>query len=274
VTGTSDAPRTLRAALTDLDRPALGTWVKLPSVEVVELAANAGFDLVVIDLEHSPLSVETAATLIAVARLAGVAPVVRVPGLASGLVGRVLDAGAAGVMVPHVDSTANARAAVATVRFPPLGERGAGSTSRAGLWGALPPKEYVRQGQDDVVLIAQLESRAACENAADVAATDGVDAVLVGVADLSLSEGRAADDPVVTDLVARAVRAARRAGVPVGTAGAPTKDAAAAAFSAGFTFTMLGNDAGLLGAAMRSAVAGARAAADSVTAPTHQETTP
>lgn len=239
--------------------PALGTWVKIPAMEIMELVALAGFDFAVIDLEHSPISLESAYQLIGTALWRGVTPIVRVPGLEGGIVARVLDAGAAGIMVPHVDTVEQARAAVSAARFPPLGARGVGATSRAGLWGALPREEYLRAGQQDVTLIAQIESATGVRNAGAIAAVEGVDALLVGVADLSVSEGLAESDPRIADLVAEAVRQGRAAGVPVGTAGPATAAAVAAAVDAGFTFTLLSNDASLFGAAARAAVEAARA---------------
>jgi 2-keto-3-deoxy-L-rhamnonate aldolase RhmA len=248
----------LLSRLAGVDGPALGTWIKIPAMEVLELVALAGFDFVVIDLEHSPIGLESAYRLIGTARHTGVAPLVRVPSLESGLVQRVLDAGAAGIMVPHVDTVEQARAAVRATRFPPLGARGVGSTSRAGAWGAMPREEYLRYGREEVVLIAQIESAPGVENAGAIAATEGVDALLVGAADLSVSEGAAESDPAVVALIARAVAAARDAGVPVGNAGGTTAASVRAARDAGFTFTMLSNDASLLGAAARAAVETAR----------------
>jgi 2-keto-3-deoxy-L-rhamnonate aldolase RhmA len=244
----------LRAKLTGADGPALGTWIKIPAMEVLELVALAGFDFVVLDLEHSPIGLESAYRLIGTALHTGVAPLVRVPGLESGLVQRVLDAGAAGIMVPHVDTVEQARAAVAATRFPPLGARGVGSTSRAGLWGAMPREDYLRNGRDEVVLIAQIESAPGVRNAQAIAAVEGVDALLVGAADLSVSEGRAESDPRVAALITQAVTAGREAGVPVGNAGGATAAAVRASLAAGFTFTLLSNDASLLGAAARAAV--------------------
>ncbi|MQA35115.1 HpcH/HpaI aldolase family protein [Modestobacter roseus] len=249
-----------RAALARGDGPALGTWVKIPAPEVVELVALAGFDVAVIDLEHSPMSLESASTLIATALHTGVSAIVRVPGLDPGLVQRVLDAGAEGVMVPHVDTVEQARSAAAAVRFPPLGERGVGSTSRAGAWGAQPLAEYLRFGQEEAMLIAQIESAAGVRNAEEIAAVDGVDALLVGTVDLAVSEGRTPGDPAVAELVAAVVDSARAAGVPVGNAGAATAEAAQTAVDAGFTFTMLSNDATMLGTAARAAVAAGRSA--------------
>jgi 2-keto-3-deoxy-L-rhamnonate aldolase RhmA len=172
-----------RAAIARTDGPALGTWVKLPMMEGIELIALAGFDFVVIDLEHSPLDLQTAYRLIGTANHLGVAPIVRIPTLEAGIVQRILDAGAEGVMLPHVDSVEQARAAVQAVRFPPLGTRGVGATSRAGLWGAMARAEYLRYGQEEVVLIAQIESAAAAAAAGAIAAVDGVDALLIGAAD-------------------------------------------------------------------------------------------
>lgn len=256
-----------RAALARGRGPALGTWVKMPATEVVELVALAGFDFVVVDLEHSPIDLESAFRLIGTALHAGVSPIVRVADLHPGLVQRVLDAGAEGVMFPHVDTVEQAQAAVAAVRFPPRGSRGVGATSRAGAWGATPLAEYLRYGQQEVVLIAQVESATGVGNAAAIAALDGVDALLVGAADLSVSEGTTPDDPAVVALIAAAVEAGRTAGVPVGNAGAATAAAVQAAVDTGFTFTMLSNDATLLGTAARAAVEAGR----TVTFPTTEE---
>ena len=248
----------MRDRLADPDRPALGTWIKIPAMEIMELVALAGFDFAVIDLEHSLIGTESAYRLIGTALHTGVAPLVRVPGLGGGLVQRVLDAGAAGIMVPHVDTVEQARAAVAAVRFPPRGSRGVGATGRAGAWGAVDRQEYLRYGNDDVVLVAQIESAEGVRNAGAIAALDGVDALLIGAADLSVSEGKPESDPAVVALIAQAVAHGRASGVPVGNAGGATAAAVRASLDAGFTFTMLSNDASLFGAAATAAVAAAR----------------
>lgn len=258
MTGLPGQASLFRAALADAHAPALGTWVKIPAMEVMELVGLAGFDFAVIDLEHSPIGLESAYQLIGTALAAGVSPIVRVPGLDSGLAQRVLDAGAEGVMVPHVDTVEQARAAVSAVRFPPLGSRGVGSTSRAGAWGARSREDYLRYGQQEVVLIAQIESAVGVRNAGAIAAVEGVDALLVGAADLSVSEGKAESDPAVVELIAHAVGQGRAAGVPVGNAGAASVASVRASVDAGFTFTMLSNDASLFGAAAKAAVEAAR----------------
>lgn len=247
-----------RAALADPDRMPLGTWVKLPATESMELVGLAGFDFAVIDLEHSAMNLETAFRHIGTALYSGVSPIVRVPSLEGGIVQRILDAGAEGIMLPHVDTVAEARAAVAAVRFPPHGTRGVGSTSRAGAWGAVSREEYLRYGNEEVVLIPQLESAEAAHQAGAIAAVDGVDVLLVGAADLSTSMGLVESDPEVVDTIATAVRAVREVGKPIGNAGGPSAAHVRAAIDAGFDFTLMGNDASLLGAAARAAVEAGR----------------
>lgn len=247
-----------RAALARSDAPALGTWVKIPAMEIMELVALAGFDFAVIDLEHSPINLESAYQLIGTALYTGVSPLVRVPTLDPGVVQRVLDAGAEGIMLPHVDTAEQARAAVSTMRFPPLGARGVGSTGRAGAWGGRTREEYLRYGQHEVVLIAQIESALGVRNSGAIASTEGVDALFVGAADLSVSEGSVESDPAVIELIASTVGQSRAAGVPIGNAGGSGVDSVRAAVRAGFTFTMLSNDASLFGAAARAAVEAAR----------------
>jgi 4-hydroxy-2-oxoheptanedioate aldolase len=263
-------PRTsrFRAALARSDRPALGTWVKLPVMESIELLASAGFDFVVIDLEHSPMNLETTYVLIGTANHLGMAPIVRIPALDGGIAQRVLDAGAEGIMLPHVDTVGQAETGVRAVRFPPVGTRGVGPTSRAGSWGALDRAEYLRFGQEEVVFIAQIESAQAARSAGEIAAVDGVDALLVGAADLSTSEGTTEDDPRVGEMITLAIKACAATGKPIGNAGAATRQSVQAAVDAGYAFTMLSNDATLLGSAATQAVRAGR----SVDGPSSRET--
>lgn len=244
-----------RTALTRERHMPLGTWIKLPTLESIELVAGAGFDFVVIDLEHAPLDMSTVFALIGIAKTSGLSPIVRIPATDIGLVQRVLDSGADGLMFPHVDSADEARRAVRAMRFPPLGVRGVGNTSRAGLWGALDRDEYLRFGNEDVLCIAQIESAAAALVAGEIASVDGVDAILIGAADLAVSEGKTETDAAIVELIAKAVAAAQAAGVPVGNAGSATEETVRATVDAGYDFTMLSNDATMLGNAARQAVA-------------------
>ncbi|WP_233160246.1 HpcH/HpaI aldolase/citrate lyase family protein [Pseudonocardia sp. MH-G8] len=238
-----------------LRAPALGTWVKLSSATTVEIMAHAGFDFVVVDLEHTLLDLGTTQTMISLARASGVLPLVRVPDHTASTIQRVLDAGAAGVLVPHVDTAEQADAVVRACRFPPHGTRGAGSTGPAGRWGQLPRAEYVRHGNEQVLCIPQLESGQAIREAGRIAAVPGVDAVFLGAADLAMDVGTGD----VADLLAAARAAAREAGVPVGSAAA-SAPAASSALHAGDAFVVCSNDASMLAAAAVDTVAAVRRA--------------
>lgn len=242
--------RTIEELLSGDGSP-VGTWVKLSAPEGVELLALAGFDFIVLDLEHSPMSLETAAQLIAVARGHDVVPFVRTPDHAQSWIQRCLDAGAASVLVPHVDTVDEATAVLAAARHEPTGRRGVGPTSRAGDWGLAPMGDYLqRSGQQGVIV--QLESPTAIANAAAIAAS-GVDALFVGPADLSVAMGVPTTDPSVQKAMGQALAAAREAGVPCGTAVGDPAQARALA-DQGFDFVMVSNDATILGLGARNLV--------------------
>ncbi|MEV4706136.1 aldolase/citrate lyase family protein [Actinoplanes sp. NPDC049316] len=231
----------------------LGTWIKLSSPESVEIMAYAGFDFVVIDLEHTTLDLGAASTHIAMARALGVDPVVRVPDHGLSVIQRVLDAGAAGVVVPHVDTVEQARAVVRATCFPPRGDRGSGGTSRAGRWGLLPRADYLEYGNEQALCVVQLESEVAIKNAREILALDGIGAAFVGTADLSMSMGVAAGSDEVDRLAASALAAAAAAGVPIGTASA-TSDQARAALARGYDYVVVSNDTSILASGGRAIV--------------------
>ena len=229
------------------ERAALGTWVKLPVVESAELMALAGFDFIVLDLEHSPMSLETASTIIAVARGRGICPLVRVPDHSQSWIQRCLDAGASGILAPHVDTVNEARAVVRAARFEPHGTRGVGTTSRAGNWGLTPMKQYLAEGLEAVV-IAQIESDTGVQNSQAIAVDGKVDALFVGPADLSVSLGVSGEDPALTSRIRHVVDQCREASLPCGTAIGADPDRAAALVKEGFSFVMVSNDTTMLGA--------------------------
>jgi 4-hydroxy-2-oxoheptanedioate aldolase len=248
----------LRTALARPGGPALGTFVKLPSQESIELLALAGFDFIVIDMEHAPLDLETVFRQIGVAHALGVSAVVRVPGIAGGWIQRLLDGGVEGIMLPHTDTAAEAEQAVQAIRFEPWGIRGVGASSRAGGWGLLPAEEYIRFGQEEVVFMPQIESRTAARNAAEIAAVKGVDALFVGTNDLSANIGKPQDSPELIELATGVIGAARSAGLPVGSPSGTTREAIQSSVDLGYTFCVQSNDASLLGAAARAAVTAGR----------------
>lgn len=235
------------------ERPLLGTWVKLGSVEVIEIVALCGLDFVIIDLEHAPLTIEQASTLIALADARGVAPFVRVSDTSPAAIARILDIGAAGLLIPHVDTADDAAAIVDSMRFPPTGHRGSGRMSRAGSWGAGNRNDYTDRGAS-VVCMPQIESTTAVDNIAEIIAVPGVGGVFLGAGDLSLSLGTTPSDPEVRALLDRVRDACAAASMPWGAA-AIDGAAARRQLDAGCSFVTLSNDTSALASAMRSMIA-------------------
>lgn len=249
--------RSFRAAVREPRPPLLGLFVKIPAPELVELVARSGFDFVVIDTEHALLSVRDVYQMVSLYCALGVMPLVRVTDHGYGDGQRYLDAGAAGVLVPHVSDAAQAEAVARQFLFPPDGTRGMGYAARAGLWGALPggAAEYVRFGQEEAARVAMIEEAGAVDNIDAIMATKGIDAVFVGPGDLSLSLGVAMGDPEVGKAVDRAIDAAVAADVPVGTV-VPDAVQARRRADQGCRFLLVGNDTGLfLGAAGKAVTA-------------------
>jgi 2-keto-3-deoxy-L-rhamnonate aldolase RhmA len=232
-------------------KPALGTWVKLPSLEIVEIVARTGFDFVIVDNEHSPLSLESTYNAIALGQALGLVMLVRVPDRSGSTVQRVLDAGADGLLVPQVADRATAEAAGAQMTFSRFGGvRGMGSTSRAGLWGLRSSAEYLER---ETVHAIQLEEMAALKNAEELLDAPGVNAAFVGYGDLGLSSGLTADSPELEELVRPVIEATRKRNMPVGTA-VGTASAAAAMAARGFTYVLVSNDGSLFASGARKLV--------------------
>jgi 4-hydroxy-2-oxoheptanedioate aldolase len=250
-----------RELLRSSDGPVVGTFVKVPALEVAEILGEAGFDFVVIDTEHALLSVRDVYSLLVVYSRMGVAPLVRITDHGYGDAQRYLDAGAAGVLVPHVSDAVQARDTMRQYLFPPAGTRGMGYAARAGLWGSLPggPAEYVRAGQEDVARIAMIEEKESVADLAGILAAPGVDAVFIGPGDLSLSMGEPSGSPAVHDTVTKCIATAVEAGVPVGTV-VQGEDQIRLRAEQGCRFLLVGNDTGMFGAAARRTVSTARSA--------------
>lgn len=226
--------------------PPAGSWVSLASPAAAELVAGLGFEFVVVDTEHTPLSTETVADLARAVDAAGdTSLVVRVADNDPVLVKRVLDVGADGVMAPQVNTVAEAEALVEAVRYPPGGVRGVAG-SRASDYGRTLG-EYYGRANDDVVVLPQVETDRAVQNARDVAAVDGVDALFLGPADLSadLDCFGDYDDPAHVEAVDRLLAAGADAEVPVGTL-AVADEEIDMWHGRGFEFLVVGTDVGYL----------------------------
>lgn len=189
-----------------------GAWCSLPGPGVAELLAAGGVDYVVLDLQHGLVSEGDLPTLFPAIEARGAAPLVRLLANDPVAIGRALDLGAHGIVVPNVDTVEEAASAVAASRYPPRGTRGFGPTRAVVTLGA--------DALEDVAVIVQIESATAVECVEEIARVEGVAALYVGPWDLSVSLGRPVppdlDDAVLAGAIARVRAAAASVGLPAG----------------------------------------------------------
>jgi 2-keto-3-deoxy-L-rhamnonate aldolase RhmA len=224
------------------DRP-LGSWVSIGHPTVAEVKARLGLDFVLVDMEHTIMSLETVENM---ARAIDAAPgetdtVVRVPWNDPVRLKRVIDIGVAGVMVPMIGSAKEARNLVEALRYPPEGIRGIASSRATGYGRNF--EEYVTTANGSILTIVQIETEAGLENVEAIAAVDGVDALFVGPADLSGALDLFAewDAEEFQHAVGRVIEAGRSTDVPVGTLTADVDDIESTA-DRGFDFLIAGKD--------------------------------
>lgn len=165
--------------------------MRTPNIAMI--AAACGFDALYIDLEHNPTSLETAAAICVTALGMGVTPIARVTSHDPHNATRILDCGAQGVMVPHVNSAAEAAAIVSACRFPPHGHRSAAGSTPALGYAVLGQPEINRRLNEETLLIAMIETPEAVANAEAIAAVPGIDMLHIGSTDLSTEMGIAGD---------------------------------------------------------------------------------
>ena len=165
----------------------VGSWITLAHPAIAEIMAQAGFDWLVVDLEHSVITIREAGELIRVIDLCGVAPLVRLSSNDPVQIKRVMDAGAHGIIVPMVNSAEEARKAVAAVRYPPDGQRGVGLARAQGYGSGF--EKYKKWLNQESIVIVQVEHIKAVENIDSILAVEGVDGFIVGPYDLSGSLG-------------------------------------------------------------------------------------
>lgn len=193
----------------------VGTFVKTTSPQVIEILGGSGLDFAVLDAEHAPYDRAALDLAMIAGHAMGLPLFVRVAEHTAASLLSALDLGAAGVLVPHVDSEQDARDAVAHCRYVG-GDRGYSSSPRAAGYGALGMKQAIAQGDRNVV-VCQIESVAAVENAARIATVPGVGALFIGRADLALSMGLDnAQDARVGEATEAVIRTTLACGTPVG----------------------------------------------------------
>jgi 4-hydroxy-2-oxoheptanedioate aldolase len=178
--------------------PSIGTWLSVPSPEVAEYVADLGFDWLTVDCEHNGIDVAAMSRMFGVIAAAGVAPLVRIPWNTGENIKRALDAGAWGIVVPMINSRAEAEAAVAAAKYPPRGVRSLGGGMRAIRW-ASSADEYSQHADEEILVVLQIEHIDGVQVADDILSGPGVDASFIGPNDLAASMGISLGIPLESD---------------------------------------------------------------------------
>jgi 2-keto-3-deoxy-L-rhamnonate aldolase RhmA len=220
---------------------------------IARIAASCGYHWLFVDLEHGATSLEIASQICVAALDAGITPVVRVPENSPAWIGRALDGGAVGIVVPHIDSAEDARKAVDAARYPPAGLRSLSGLLPQFGYQAMPARDQMAQSEALTFLIGIIETKEAIEAIDSIAAVPGLDALQVGTSDLSVSLGVAGqlDHPTVQDAVRRTIDACARHGKVVCVGGAYRADWLQLYAGMGVRMLLVGNDLSLLVAALR-----------------------
>lgn len=194
----------------------VGVVLKMPAPALAELAGHVGLDLIVLDTEHGPNGADLLEQHLRAADSAEIPVLVRISANDRTQILAALDAGAAGIIVPHVNTAEEAAAAVRAAHYPPLGDRGFALTTRAGRYGTRRPDFHLGDAAEHTTVIVQIEDVAAIPHVAAIAATPRLDAIWVGPSDLSLSLGRPSqfshpDVVAAVDQIEEQIRLARNA---------------------------------------------------------------
>jgi 2-keto-3-deoxy-L-rhamnonate aldolase RhmA len=241
---------------------ALGVGLRLArTVEIGKVMKTAGYDFLFIDMEHGSMSVDLAAQLSIAAQDAGITPVVRVPGFEHFHATRVLDAGAQGIVVPHVDTPEIAARMVSNCRYPPVGHRSVTGAVPQLDFESHPMAEWTEAVNDATLLILMIESPQAVENIDRIAAVPGFDVLLVGTNDLCIEMGIPGqlEHPRVVDAFERIVAACRANGKYAGLGGVYEPRLLERYIAMGFRLVLAGNDLPFLLTAARDRAKAVRA---------------
>jgi 4-hydroxy-2-oxoheptanedioate aldolase len=233
--------------------PCFGTFVKLGRPEVAEILALSGFDFLICDMEHAPVTEIEARAFIKASVSLDVPVIVRLPEPAPGTVNRLLEAGAVGIQMPRLKTAGEVKALSDASKYPPLGRRSIGTANMVGEYGAVALGDYIQRANDRMITVGQFETREVDESIEGM--MDGLDVAFIGPADLSLDFGFPGkfDAPPVVERIKAVERAAASGGTVMGIA---TRDAASSRpyIEAGYRYIAVGNDIGLFAGASRGVV--------------------
>ena len=192
-----------------------GTFVKLPTTQVIEMLGQIGYDFIIIDQEHAPLDRAMTDLMIFAARASNLAPIVRIAEFTEANVLSALDCGAMGIMVPHVASVEKATAIARACHYSG-GSRGFVGLSRASNWGSAGPTQHMALQDSQIAVIPMIEDQHAIDLAGDIARVEGIDALFIGRGDLKASFRDDPEAPAkVADISHRVAAAAKNADTPL-----------------------------------------------------------
>jgi len=240
-----DIPRNaFKRALAE-GRRQIGLWSTLGSNVVAEILAPAGYDWILLDMEHSPNEIPGLIQQMQALTGGTATPIVRPAWNDPVIIKRVLDAGAQSILVPFIQNAAEARAAVAATRYPPEGIRGVSAGARAGRYGRIDG--YLHKANAEMCVLVQIETPMGLTNLEAIASVPGVDGVFIGPSDLAATHGHLGNPghPDVDKLIFEAGARLKKIGKPAGFL-TPNQDLARRVIDAGFTFVAVGSDSALL----------------------------
>jgi 4-hydroxy-2-oxoheptanedioate aldolase len=223
----------------------IGLWSSLASHVSVEILAGAGYDWLLLDMEHAPNELPMVHSQLQACAGTSTHPVVRPPWNDMVTIKRLLDSGAQTLLIPYVETEEEARHAVAYTRYPPEGVRGYASAARASGFGRI--KDYPQLCADEICVLVQIESRLGLQNLEKIAAVEGIDGVFIGPGDLSAALGHVGDirhadvQAAVEESITRIVATGKPAGILIG-----DEALARRYIELGCLFTAVGSDIGLL----------------------------
>lgn len=232
----------------------LGTWLMTGAAGPTEAMGHCGFDFLVLDMEHVPISITLLPDILRAIATTPAVPLVRLASNDRVMIKQALDAGAGSIMVPFIETAEEAAEAVASAKYPPHGKRGVAAVHRASRFGAA--SDYFARADDETCLIVQLESAGAVDRMAEIGSVAGVDGVFVGPGDLAASMGYIGQiaHPEVQAKIAEAGRLARKNGIPAGIVG-PTPEMVRGFIDIGFSFAALASDMSFMTTRAREALA-------------------
>lgn len=195
-----------------------GPFMKASDPAMVEIAGHAGFDFVILDMEHAPFTYKNLEDLVRAAELSGTLPIIRAQSSNEIFISKALDLGAKAVQVPHVTNAAEAESCISAAKFHPRGQRGTDPFVRAAAYSAVPKAQYFSQANETMVIL-QLEGKQAIHNLDEILEVEGIDILFIGPYDLSQSMGvpGQVDHPSVIGQMEIIVNKARKRGMVVGT---------------------------------------------------------